>query len=147
MNDYYGLLGVSKQEMDQDADSLKRAYRKRALELHPDKHPDSSEEFKRMLSAYNILSDSELRAVVDVLGNDVDCPKEVLEQVKSIFPNMQISTACELARDVVPNLLRCTHSSPADLVELSLSITRNDCRWLKIVAGIAFLLTWIYVSR
>jgi DnaJ-class molecular chaperone len=65
MADLYATLGVPKSA---DAAAIKRAYRKLAKELHPDKNKDNpraSERFKTVTSAYDILSDEKKRAAYD----------------------------------------------------------------------------------
>jgi molecular chaperone DnaJ len=67
--DYYSLLGVDKNASQAD---IKKAYRKRAKELHPDRNPDdaaSESKFKETTEAYNILSDAEKRKVYDQYGS------------------------------------------------------------------------------
>jgi molecular chaperone DnaJ len=52
MADYYALLGVTRSA---SPDEIKRAYRKRAVELHPDKNPDNPQaeaQFKEVSRAY-----------------------------------------------------------------------------------------------
>jgi molecular chaperone DnaJ len=66
--DYYELLGVSRAA---DADSIKKAYRKMARQLHPDANPDdpeAEEKFKLVSRAYEVLSDPEMRARYDRFG-------------------------------------------------------------------------------
>lgn len=66
--DYYELLGVSRTA---SADDLKRAYRKRARELHPDANSGdaaTAERFKEVARAYQVLSDPELRSRYDRFG-------------------------------------------------------------------------------
>jgi molecular chaperone DnaJ len=63
--DYYGILHVPTTADDQ---ALKRAYRKRARQLHPDRHPNDpllAEGFKALTQAYQVLSDPEKRAAYD----------------------------------------------------------------------------------
>ena len=68
--DPYDVLGVPR---DADEQQIKKAFRKLARELHPDvnKHdPEAEEKFKEAAEAYEILSDSERRAVFDRYGHE-----------------------------------------------------------------------------
>jgi DnaJ-class molecular chaperone len=58
MNNYYEILGVSK---DATQDDIKKAYRKLAIQYHPDKNPDGGEKFKEIASAYDVLGDEKKR--------------------------------------------------------------------------------------
>jgi len=66
--DLYELLGVSR---DADADAIKKAYRKKARQLHPDVNPDpeAQEQFKVVSHAYEVLSDPDKRAHYDRGGD------------------------------------------------------------------------------
>jgi molecular chaperone DnaJ len=68
--DYYDLLGVSRSASTEE---IKRAYRKLAVQYHPDRNRDDSaaeETFKRISEAYAVLSDAEKRQRYDRLGHD-----------------------------------------------------------------------------
>lgn len=67
--DYYEILGVEK---NATAEDLKKAYRKLALEYHPDRNPgdkEAEEKFKEIAEAYTVLSDPEKRERYDRFGN------------------------------------------------------------------------------
>lgn len=67
---YYDLMGIAP---DATPEQIKKAYRKKALQLHPDKRgntPESQEEFTRMKQAYDVLSDPQKREVYDQVGED-----------------------------------------------------------------------------
>jgi molecular chaperone DnaJ len=67
--DFYEVLGVSR---DADADTIKKAYRKLAMQFHPDKNPDNKEaedKFKEAATAYEVLSDREKRSRYDRFGH------------------------------------------------------------------------------
>lgn len=67
--DYYEVLGVSKSA---DQDTIKKAYRKLAIQYHPDKNPGdqaAEEKFKEAAEAYEVLRDADKRARYDRYGH------------------------------------------------------------------------------
>ncbi|QDK46182.1 molecular chaperone DnaJ [Bdellovibrio sp. ZAP7] len=68
--DFYEILGVEK---GADQDTIKKAYRKMAMQYHPDKNPgnkEAEEKFKEAAGAYEVLSDTQKRAQYDRFGHD-----------------------------------------------------------------------------
>ena len=68
--DYYETLGISKES---SPDEIKKAYRKKALQFHPDRNPGDAEaerNFKSAAEAYEVLSDPEKRKIYDTYGAD-----------------------------------------------------------------------------
>lgn len=68
VRDYYDVLGLEK---GADAEAIKKAYRKKALEFHPDRNPGdkaAEEKFKEATQAYEVLKDPEKRARYDQFG-------------------------------------------------------------------------------
>ena len=67
--DYYEVLGV---ERNATADEIKKAYRKKAIQYHPDKNPGdktAEEKFKEAAEAYDVLSNPDKRARYDQFGH------------------------------------------------------------------------------
>lgn len=67
--DYYEVLGVEK---NASADEIKKAYRKKAIQYHPDKNPgdkEAEEKFKEAAEAYDVLSNPDKRARYDQFGH------------------------------------------------------------------------------
>ncbi|VDK54120.1 unnamed protein product, partial [Anisakis simplex] len=68
----YRVLGVPRTA---DDSAIRKAYRKLALQWHPDKNPDNKEDaekkFKQIAQAYEVLSDPKKRSSYDRSGNDL----------------------------------------------------------------------------
>src|SRR5436190_15286491 len=67
--DYYDVLGVARGAHE---DEIKRAYRKLAVQFHPDKNPNdphAEERFKELGEAYDVLIDADKRAAYDRYGH------------------------------------------------------------------------------
>lgn len=70
MTDYYQVLDISRSA---NADEIKKAYRKKALQYHPDKNPGDSaaeKKFKEISEAYEVLSDDQKRQIYDRHGKE-----------------------------------------------------------------------------
>jgi len=67
--DYYEVLGLKKEASE---DEIKKAYRKLALKLHPDKnrHPKATDAFKKLNQAFACLSDPQKRKNYDQFGSE-----------------------------------------------------------------------------
>lgn len=82
---YYDLLGVSPTATALD---IKKAYRKAAIKLHPDKNPDdpsAAAKFQEVGEAYQVLSDDRLRSKYDKYGKQESIPSEGFEDPAEMF--------------------------------------------------------------
>ncbi|XP_066980039.1 dnaJ homolog subfamily B member 9-like isoform X2 [Macrobrachium rosenbergii] len=66
--DYYEALGISRNASDRE---IKKAFRKLAIQYHPDKNqePGAEEKFREIAEAYEVLSDDEKRKEYDMMGH------------------------------------------------------------------------------
>ncbi|EGV63181.1 X-domain of DnaJ-containing [Yamadazyma tenuis] len=82
---YYDLLGIKPEATALD---IKKAYRKAAIRLHPDKNPNDPEaaaRFQEVGEAYQVLSDDSLRAKYDKYGKQESVPTEGFEDPSEFF--------------------------------------------------------------
>ncbi|MGC8876825.1 DnaJ C-terminal domain-containing protein [Thermus sp.] len=87
MKDYYAILGVSREATQEE---IKRAYRRLALQYHPDKNPGdkgAEERFKEINEAYAVLSDPEKRAQYDrgLLGEGSFQAEDLFDLFAQVF--------------------------------------------------------------
>lgn len=99
----YATLGVAR---DANLETIKQAYRKKALALHPDRNPDdpnAEDAFKEISEAYSILSDPEQRAAYDegeaVRRRDFKSADEILREYEEILKDI-------LGEDGIPEQAR-----------------------------------------
>jgi len=81
--DYYEVLEVSKGASLED---IKKAYRKKAVQFHPDKNPGNKEaedKFKEATEAYSVLSDAENRAKYDRFGQETSLDLRISSEIFS----------------------------------------------------------------
>src|SRR5262244_3441676 len=91
--DYYEVLGVTRTA---DAGEIKKAYRRMAMEYHPDRNPGdkgSEEKFKEAAEAYEVLSDDDKRSAYDRFGHDgrVDVQLSFAEAVEGVSKQVEIT--------------------------------------------------------
>ncbi|CCC70363.1 hypothetical protein NCAS_0E02930 [Naumovozyma castellii] len=82
---YYDVLGVQPTATPAE---IKKAYRRRAMQTHPDKHPDDPEaqaKFQEVGEAYQVLSDPGLRSRYDEFGKDEAVPQQGFEDANEYF--------------------------------------------------------------
>ncbi|QLG73838.1 hypothetical protein HG535_0F03490 [Zygotorulaspora mrakii] len=83
--EYYDVLGI---EPTATALEIKKAYRKKAMLTHPDKHPndpDAASKFQAVGEAYQVLSDPSLRSRYDQFGKDDAVPQQGFEDASEYF--------------------------------------------------------------
>ena len=89
---YYDILGVNK---NASSDDIKKAYRKMAMQYHPDRNPgnkSAEEKFKEMSEAYAILSDPEKKRQYDMLGDVRFTQQQGNGFQEDIFKNMDFDS-------------------------------------------------------
>jgi len=94
--DYYVILGVPK---DASEDAVKKAYKKLALKLHPDKNkaPGAEEAFKKVSKAVQCLTNAEAKQVYDRYGDEEHVPRSQHARYQQDFMTLRISLMRSLA--------------------------------------------------
>jgi DnaJ-class molecular chaperone len=104
--DYYEILGVNKGATDAE---IKKAYRKVAIQFHPDKNPDNpaaEDKFKEAAEAYEILSNADKRARYDRFGHDgarIWTTYSLNSEISLVVGEAEVLLAICLVDDVVVN--------------------------------------------
>jgi len=122
--DYYQVLGLSR---DADDSQVKEAYRKKALQYHPDRNPDdkeAEEKFKEASEAYEILSDRQKRHVYDVGGHVFADGRGV--DFNSIFSNFDFTIDPFGMRQGTPHQRPSPHPQRGQDIHIKLPITLEE---------------------
>lgn len=121
--DHYETLGVGK---DADGETIKRAYRKRSRETHPDRNPgdkQSEDEFKAVNNAYMVLSDPTRRKRYDDVGDDDDSVKPNYFTLLSTLLSSILQEGFGKGQE--PNTINVLHLMNQKLVSAMLAIDKN----------------------
>ena len=97
--DYYKILEVTPKSTD---DEIKRAYKKKVLKYHPDKNKDEGAEemFKKITSAYQVLSDKNKRKIYDLTGT-IEEGINIHDAVNTFMNNFNVNDMRELFSDCI----------------------------------------------
>lgn len=104
MSDYYKLLGVKNNASEEQ---IKKAFRKKALEFHPDRNkdnPKAEEKFKEVNEAYAVLSDKKKRREYDRFGSDKFHQKFSQEDIFRGFDPSEIFTGFGFGREFMHDM-------------------------------------------
>lgn len=136
--DYYVLLDVDSIASDKD---LKKAYRKKALQYHPDKNPDNIEEatkiFAEIRLAYEVLSDPQERAWYDAHKNQIlreDSDKYNSDDEDYVDPDITGLTTEDVLKYFDPSLYSRIDDTPLGMYQ-SASRLLNKLAEEEIIAG------------
>lgn len=127
--DYYEILGVTSAAGPEE---IKKAYKKRAAEVHPDKPGGSEEQFKKLLEAYNILNNPDSRENYDRRRKVVTANPEGFTSKFAKVASGVTSTAKKVVNDFVDESLFDTldkilgRKKESKNLEVTLKITLED---------------------
>lgn len=117
-DDLYQRLGVARAA---SFDSIRRAYRKKAMAVHPDRNPGDEEAaaaFRAIRQAYEILSDKERRAAYDRTGEIVDgIPQNELKEIAGFVK----AALQQVMQKVLDDGLSVAHQDMVDLVRQAMN--------------------------
>lgn len=125
----YQSLGVSRES---SVEEITRAYRKLALQYHPDRNPDGVEQFKAISNAYAILSDVDRRAVYDLTGFVSDAAGEAGAAHGMSDAAARQQRSAELA-DQVRNFFATYAGSPEEAADVVKGYHTCDGNFKKMV--------------
>ena len=99
LKDYYQILNVSQ---DASAEDIKKAFRRLALQHHPDRNPENTEEagekFKEINEAYEVLGDERRRWQYDRLASLSSYPRGTIPVEDSFNENIRSESVLEMLR-------------------------------------------------
>ncbi|HUQ07086.1 MAG TPA: DnaJ domain-containing protein [Kofleriaceae bacterium] len=135
-DDPYALLGVEAHASDAE---LRRAWRRRAFEHHPDRAgPDAAATFKRISAAYELLSDRAARAAHDRARGTPSTPPEPrpvsrptpVAMIRRVSMTMQQLLACGIARhaedDIIELLLTASEAETGGHITIPMRVPVRD---------------------
>ncbi len=98
-SNYYQILGVSQ---DASAEDIKKAFRRMALQYHPDRNPENvqeaGEKFKEINEAYEVLSDEQRRWQYDRLASLSSYPRRTMTMEDIFNENIESESVLEMLR-------------------------------------------------
>lgn len=147
---YYALLGVSEQATSSE---IKAAYRRLTLKVHPDHNAseDASEQFQRLRTAYQVLSNHESRRKYDIGGEKYQEKLSAGKKNRDAIRNLFGGKYCmQLVGDTFLNSFVCRVVDSVDFTEEELSVIKErmieDCAMELLNRYLASTDTWIASS-